>query len=70
MATRDATKDAAYNADIQRLQQANALMRSANQALAEGMMFSCRSWVSVPRTLPNCGSGAVSELPRSGRTRG
>jgi hypothetical protein len=36
MATFDAIKDAAYNADIQRLQQANALMRSANQALARG----------------------------------
>lgn len=36
MATCDATKDVTYNADIQRLQQANALMRSANQALARG----------------------------------
>lgn len=36
MATFDAIKDAAYHADIQRLQQANALMRAANQALARG----------------------------------
>jgi hypothetical protein len=36
MATFDATKDGSYYADIQRLQQANALMRSANQALARG----------------------------------
>ncbi len=36
MATFDITKDSTYNSDIQRLMQANALMRSANQALARG----------------------------------
>ena len=39
MATFDITKDGTYNADIQRLMQANALMRSANQALARGDDF-------------------------------
>ncbi|MHC8297665.1 hypothetical protein [Pseudomonas sp. LB3P58] len=36
MATLNATKDRAYYADIQRLQQANVLMRAANQALVQG----------------------------------
>ncbi|HEF4763178.1 TPA: hypothetical protein SAN82_005656 [Pseudomonas putida] len=36
MATFNATKDRAYHADIQRLQQANVLMRAANQALVRG----------------------------------